>query len=53
MRNDNHVRLGVTDVDLFVPDPDFVSGEATASSRAAVFSVARLGPRFYGEPEDE
>jgi archaemetzincin len=53
VRNDNYVRLGVTDVDLFVPDLNFVFGEASVSSRAAVFSVARLNPRFYGEPEDE
>ena len=36
-----------------VPDLNFVFGEASAVSRAAVFSTARLDPRFYGEPEDE
>ena len=52
-RDDDRVRLGVTNVDLFVPDLNFVFGEASAVSRAAVFSTARLDPRFYGEPEDE
>ncbi|MDY7226336.1 non-proteolytic archaemetzincin-like protein [Hyalangium rubrum] len=34
--------LGVTDVDLFVPDSAFVLGEADRESRSAVVSVARL-----------
>ncbi len=35
--------LGVTDVDLFVPDAPFVFGEADRAERTAVISVARLG----------
>jgi archaemetzincin len=34
--------LGITDVDLFVPDSPFVLGEADRESRAAVFSLFRL-----------
>ena len=34
--------LGVTDVDLFVPDSPFVFGEADRESRVAILSVARL-----------
>lgn len=34
--------LGVTDVDLFVPDSQFVFGEADRESHAAVFSMFRL-----------
>ena len=34
--------LGVTDVDLFVPDSQFVFGEADRASHAAVFSIFRL-----------
>jgi archaemetzincin len=34
--------MGVTDVDLFVPDTPFVFGEADRESHAAVVSVARL-----------
>jgi archaemetzincin len=34
--------LGVTDVDLFVPDSPFVFGEADREARAAVVSTAKL-----------
>jgi archaemetzincin len=34
--------LGVTDVDLFVPDSPFVYGEADRESRSGVFSTFRL-----------
>ncbi|MGZ3460792.1 MAG: non-proteolytic archaemetzincin-like protein [Archangium sp.] len=34
--------LGVTDVDLFVPDSPFVLGEADRESKSAVLSLARL-----------
>ena len=36
--------LGVTDVDLFVPDSPFVFGEADRESRVGILSVARLRP---------
>jgi archaemetzincin len=36
--------LGITDVDLFVPDSPFVFGEADRESRSAVVSTARLVP---------
>jgi archaemetzincin len=35
--------LGVADVDLYVPDLNFVFGEADARRGVAVFSLARLG----------
>ena len=41
--------LGVTDVDLFVPDAAFVFGEADRESRAAVFSIFRLRQGAEGE----
>jgi archaemetzincin len=44
-----HFVLGLTDVDLFVPDSPFVFGEADRESRAGVVSVARL--RQGVEPE--
>jgi archaemetzincin len=46
-------KLGITTVDLFVPELNFVFGEASTALRVAVFSIARLNPRAYGEPEDE
>ena len=44
--------LGVTDVDLFVPHLNFVFGEAEYSGRAAVISLFRLKPEFYGQNSD-
>jgi archaemetzincin len=40
--------LGVTDADLFVPELNFVFGEADASAGVAVISLARLRQKFYG-----
>ena len=37
-----HLVLGVTDVDLFVPDSPYVLGEADRESKSAVLSVSRL-----------
>jgi archaemetzincin len=36
--------LGVVDVDLYVPDLNFVFGEADMARAVAVFSLARLRP---------
>jgi archaemetzincin len=44
---DQRVRLGIATVDLFVPDLNFVFGEASSTDRAAVFSIARLDPASY------
>jgi archaemetzincin len=41
--------LGVTDVDLFVPDSAFVLGEADRESRGAVVSLARLRPGAHAD----
>jgi archaemetzincin len=43
----------VTAVDLFVPELNFVFGEASCAEQVAVFSIARLDPSFYGEPKDD
>lgn len=40
--------LGVANVDLYVPELNFVFGEAQLGGRVAVISVARLQPEFYG-----
>ena len=37
-----HVIMGITDVDLFVPDSPFVFGEADRESKTAVMSIFRL-----------
>lgn len=44
--------IGIGDVDLFLPDYDFVFGEADRETRAAMISLHRLRPEFYGEPQD-
>lgn len=42
--------LGIADIDLFVPNLNFVFGEAECPGRAALISLWRLRPRFYGQP---
>ncbi|MGQ9550906.1 MAG: archaemetzincin family Zn-dependent metalloprotease [Candidatus Bathycorpusculaceae bacterium] len=41
--------LGIVDLDLFVPNLNFVFGEAECPGRAALISLWRLRPEFYGE----
>ena len=43
--------LGIVDHDLFVPELNFVFGEA--GSKAAVISLTRLRQVFYRQPEDQ
>lgn len=43
--------LGMVDRDLYVPELNFVFGEAT--ERAAVISLTRLRQEFYHLPEDQ
>jgi archaemetzincin len=40
--------LGVTEVDLYVPRLNFVFGEAMYPGKAAIISLFRLRPEFYG-----
>ncbi len=42
--------LGVLDTDIFVPDLNFVFGEATFPGNSALISLWRLKPEFHGEP---
>jgi len=49
---DNRV-LGVADVDLYVQGLNFVFGEAQCPGKAAVISLYRLRPEFYGASKDE
>lgn len=44
--------LGVLDVDVFVPELNFVFGEATFPGSSALISLWRLRPEFHGEPTD-
>lgn len=40
--------LGVVDVDIYVPGLNFVFGEAECPGKAAIISLWRLRPEFYG-----
>jgi len=41
--------LGVVDTDVFVPELNFVFGEAEFPGKAALISLWRLRPEFYGK----
>jgi len=44
--------LGVLNVDIYVPGLNFIFGEAQCPGRAAVISLFRLRPEFYGFKAD-
>ncbi len=46
-------RLGIVDLDLYVPQLNFVFGLADSSSGAAVISITRLRPEFYGHAPND
>ena len=41
--------LGVVDADIFVPELNFVFGEAACPGKDALISLRRLKPEFYGD----
>jgi archaemetzincin len=41
--------LGVVDADIFVSELNFVFGEAACPGKAALISLRRLKPEFYGD----
>lgn len=45
--------LTIVDVDLYMPELNFVFGEADFQAKTAVISTVRLTQRFYGLPEDK
>jgi archaemetzincin len=45
--------LGIVDVDLYVPDLNFVFGEADVVEKMAVISTKRLRQEYYGLLKDE
>lgn len=44
--------LAISDVDLYVPQLNFVFGEAELGGHFAIISLARLRQSFYGLPEN-
>lgn len=45
--------LGLTDVDCYAPDLNFIFGQAVLNGREAFVALPRLRASFYGLPEDE
>ena len=45
--------LGITTADLHVPQLNFVFGEAELPGKAAIVSVCRLSPEFYGNSTNQ
>ena len=52
-KTDADKTLGVTNADMFMPQLNFVFGEAESPGKAAIVSLARLDPEFYGIRRDE
>jgi len=50
--NEKKKFLAITGVDLFVPQLNFVFGEAELGGQFAIISLARLQQSFYGLPDD-
>ena len=44
--------LGIVDIDIFVPNLNFVFGEAECPGKAALISLWRLRPEFYKQPSN-
>lgn len=44
--------LGIANADLFVPELNFVFGEAECPGKVAIISLWRLRPEFYGDEPD-
>jgi len=44
--------LGIADIDIYVPNLNFVFGEAECPGKAALISLWRLRPEFYGKPSN-
>lgn len=52
-RGENQILLGVTSVDLYTPELNFVFGEASSAGHVAVFSLARLYSTTGAEKDRE
>src|SRR3990167_7486042 len=45
--------LGIVDIDLYVPELNFVFGEADVAHGVCIISLVRLHQEFYGLPKNE
>ena len=53
LRTKDERLLGIVDVDLYVPELNFVFGEADVSYGVCIISLVRLRQEFYGLPKNE
>ncbi len=53
MRANDERILSITDVDLFVPELNFVFGEADVIGKVCIISLVRLRQEYYGLPKNE
>jgi archaemetzincin len=44
--------LGITPVDIYTEDMNFIFGHAFLGGRVCLISLRRLDPNFYGEPQN-
>lgn len=51
-RNDERI-LGIADIDLYVPELNFIFGEADTGGMACIISLVRLRQEYYGLPKNE
>jgi archaemetzincin len=51
--SDFELILALTEEDLFIPNKNFVMGQANSTSRTAIVSAFRIKPESYGLPENE
>jgi archaemetzincin len=47
------ILLGIVNVDIYAQGMNFIFGEAQCPGKAAIISLYRLRPEFYGEPPNE
>lgn len=45
--------LGITDSDIYVPQFNYVFGQAAVGGKYCIISTHRLHPEFYGEPQND
>ncbi|MEE9553280.1 MAG: archaemetzincin [candidate division Zixibacteria bacterium] len=50
--SEDEIILAVTEEDLYLPNKNFVFGQANSVGRTAIVSFLRLKPEYYGLPED-
>ena len=49
----DEIALGITESDIYTDKMNFVFGQAQVGGHAAIISLKRLDPQYYGKPADE